>query len=101
MSQSTRCRGESVIGVSRCAIDEANLMGANLDVGNIDWIEYKEVEEEKSGSESPYTNKRYFTRDPRQPKSPDDAHTTVYAWFSIVPRRKSDKSSDNSIKFES
>lgn len=79
--------GESVVGVSRCAIGEANLLGANLDVGNIDWIEYKEAEEEKFGSGSPYTNQRYFSRDPREPKD-TGSHTTVYAWFSIVPRRE-------------
>ncbi|KAG9660984.1 hypothetical protein KCU81_g9903, partial [Aureobasidium melanogenum] len=60
-------------------------MGANLDVGNISWIEYKEAEQEKFGSESPYTNKRYFSRDPREPKD-TDSHTSVYAWFSIVSR---------------
>lgn len=79
--------GEFTVGVSRCVIGEANLMSANLDVGNIDWIEYKEAEEEKFGAESPYTNKRYFARDPREPKT-TDSHTTAYAWFSIVPRCK-------------
>ncbi|KAK6002940.1 hypothetical protein QM012_000785 [Aureobasidium pullulans] len=77
--------GESVVGVSRCAIHEADLMGANLDVDNIDCIEYKEAEEEKFGSESPYTNERYFARDPREPKD-TVSNITAYAWFSIVPR---------------
>ncbi|THY02193.1 hypothetical protein D6D01_10311 [Aureobasidium pullulans] len=80
--------GHHVIGVSRCAIKEADLMGANLDVGNIDWIEYKEAEEEKFGSESPYTNPRYFSTDPRVPREDNSATSEkcVYAWFSLVPR---------------
>ncbi|THX11011.1 hypothetical protein D6D13_05017 [Aureobasidium pullulans] len=80
--------GHHVVGVSRCAIGEADLVGANLDVGNIDWIEYKEAEEEKFGSESPYTNPRYFSKDPRVPRE-DDSTTSencVYAWFSLVSR---------------
>ena len=53
--------GHHVIGVSRCAIGEADLMSANLDVGNIHWIAYKEAEEEiPFRYKSPYTNKRYF-----------------------------------------
>ncbi|CAD0100763.1 unnamed protein product, partial [Aureobasidium mustum] len=76
---------EFVVGVSRCGIDEADLMGANLDVGDISWIEYKEAEEERFGSESPYTNTRYYARDPREPKDVD-SHMTVYACFSIVSR---------------
>jgi hypothetical protein len=82
--------GGQVVGVSRCAIREADVMGANLDVGNIDWIEYKEAEEEKFGSESPYTNPRYFSKDPRALKD-DESSTSkrcVYAWFCLVPRRK-------------
>ena len=82
--------GHHVVGVNRCAIGEADLVGANLDVGNIDWIEYKEAEEEKLGSESPYTNPRYFSKDPRVPRE-DDSTTSencVYAWFSLVPRRE-------------
>ena len=82
--------GHHVVGVNRCAIGEADLVGPNLDVGNIDWIEYKEAEEEKFGSESPYTNPRYFSKDPRVPR--EDGSTTtencVYAWFSLVPRRE-------------
>lgn len=79
--------GKFVVGVSRCAINEANLMRAILDIGNISWIGYEEVEEEHFGSESPYTNTRYYARDPREPKDVD-SHTTVYAWFSIISRRK-------------
>jgi len=82
--------GHHVVGVNRCAIGEADLVGANLDVGNIDWIAYKEAEEERFGSESPYTNPRYFSKDPRVPRE-DDSTTSencVYAWFSLVPRRE-------------
>lgn len=55
--------GHLVIGVSRRAIGEADLMSANLDVGDIDQIAYKEAEEEiPFRCESPYTNKRYFSK---------------------------------------
>lgn len=40
------------VNVTRCQMREAELMGANLDVGNIDWSEYKEVDEEKHGGPS-------------------------------------------------
>ncbi|THZ34048.1 hypothetical protein D6C88_10497 [Aureobasidium pullulans] len=94
--------GHHVVGVNRCAMWEADLVGANLDVGNIDWIEYKEAEEEKFGSESPYTNPRYFSRDPRVPRE-DDSTTSencVYAWFSLlyVSSRSSSQAGQTSLK---
>lgn len=82
--------GNHIIGVSRCATSEADLMGANLDVGNIGWIEYKEAEEADFEGQNPYGNSRYLSRDPT--RSRDKASSAymrcVYAWFSLVPRRE-------------
>jgi hypothetical protein len=88
--KASRSDGKRVVGVCRCGVGEADLMGANLDVGNIDWIEYKEAEQEKFGGDSPYTNPRYFLKDPRTLKQDDTSApaTIAYAWFSLVPRRK-------------
>lgn len=49
-----------VVGVGRCGWDWADSCGANLDIANMDWIDFKEVERDEWGGEDPYENKRYF-----------------------------------------
>lgn len=55
---------EWVVGVGRCGADMADCVGANLDIANVDWIDYKEQEQEEWGGENPYKNQRYFKNDP-------------------------------------
>lgn len=55
---------DSVIGVCRCDLEISTQIQANLDVGNMDWIDYKEMEEEEFGGENPYQNLRYYPNDP-------------------------------------
>jgi hypothetical protein len=52
-------RDQSVVGVCRCGVDMANSIAANLEVGNMDWMDFKEDEEHEWGGEDPYTNSRY------------------------------------------
>ena len=55
---------ESFIGVCRCDLETCTQIKANLDVGNIDWVDYKEMEEDEFGGENPYKNPRYYPVDP-------------------------------------
>lgn len=78
-----RDEARRVIGVSRCSINQATLAGANLDIGNMTWNDYKESEHEKFGGESPYTNTRYYPVDPRN-KIKCLTAETVYACYSLT-----------------
>ena len=73
-----------VIGVSRCSINQATLAGANLDIGNMTWNDYKESEHERFGGESPYTNTRYYPTDPRENNREPAQTETVYACYSLT-----------------
>jgi hypothetical protein len=55
---------ESFIGVCRCDLETATLIKANLEVSNMDWVDYKEQEQEEFGGENPYKNPRYYPVDP-------------------------------------
>lgn len=50
----------NVIGVLRCGYADADLYCANLDIGNVGFIDYKEEEQSLWGGDDPYENKRYF-----------------------------------------
>jgi hypothetical protein len=55
---------ESFVGVCRCDLEMATQIEANLDIGNMDWVDYKEMEENDFGGENPYKNPRYYPLDP-------------------------------------
>lgn len=76
---------QSVIGVSHCSVGQAALAGANLDIGNMTWNDYKESEHEKFGGEGPYTNTRYYPTDPRKKRKCSPVETdTVHACYSLT-----------------
>jgi hypothetical protein len=50
---------ESLVGVCRCDLETATQIKANLEVANMDWVDYKEMEQEEFGEENPYKNPRY------------------------------------------
>lgn len=74
----------NVIGVLRCAYSDADLYCANLDIGNISFIDYKEEENELWDGDDPYANKRYFPNDASLPALA--AHKPDYAWFTNTER---------------
>ncbi|KAK4984652.1 hypothetical protein LTR28_002282, partial [Elasticomyces elasticus] len=43
-----------VVGVGRCGVDMADSWGANIDIGNQDWLDLKEAEADEWGGEDPY-----------------------------------------------
>jgi hypothetical protein len=69
----------NVIGVLRCAYSEADLYCANLDIGNMSFIDYKEEEKELWDGDDPYANKRYFPNDASLPALA--GHKWHYAWY--------------------
>ncbi|KAI5240594.1 hypothetical protein E4T43_05981 [Aureobasidium subglaciale] len=73
----------NVIGVLRCSYSDADLYCANLDIGNMSFIDYKEEEQELRGGEDPYENTRYFGKDPKQVKDTGKQH---YAWYSNIKK---------------
>ncbi|KAG9949317.1 hypothetical protein KCU85_g4322, partial [Aureobasidium melanogenum] len=73
---------QTVIGVLRCGYDDADLYCANLDIGNMSFIDYKEEEQRLWGGDDPYENQRYFSRDAASPAPPSDKQH--YAWYSNV-----------------
>ncbi|KAH0037944.1 hypothetical protein KCU78_g1585, partial [Aureobasidium melanogenum] len=73
---------QTVIGVLRCGYEDADLYCANLDIGNMSFIDYKEEEQRLWGGEDPYENKRYFSKDATSPAPP--LGKQHYAWYSNV-----------------
>lgn len=55
---------DSFVGVCRCDLETATQIKANLEVGNLDWVDYKEMEQEEFGGENVYGNERYYPVDP-------------------------------------
>lgn len=47
---------EDRVGVGRCGVDWAGSWGVNLDIGNMDWVDLKEMEEQEWGGEDPYAD---------------------------------------------
>ena len=74
----------NVIGVLRCGYDEADLYCANLDIGNMSFIDYKEEEQRLWNGDDPYANKRYFPNDAGLPALP--SHKPQYAWYTNTER---------------
>ncbi|KAI5237581.1 hypothetical protein E4T42_09180 [Aureobasidium subglaciale] len=74
---------QSVIGVLRCNYSDADLYCANLDIGNMIFIDYKEEEQDLWGGEDPYENTRFFSKDPKQVKHTGKQH---YAWYSNIEK---------------
>jgi hypothetical protein len=54
---------ESFVGICRCDLEIATQIKANLEVGNMDWVDYKEMERDGFGGEDPYGNWRYYPVD--------------------------------------
>lgn len=54
----------SFVGVCRCDLETATQIKANLEVGNMDWVDYKAMEQEEFEGENPYKNPRYYPADP-------------------------------------
>jgi hypothetical protein len=73
--------GQSVVGVLRCAHDDADLYCANLDIGNMNFVDYKEEEQRLWRGDDPYENQRYF-KDSDSPTRP--MSLLHYAWYSNV-----------------
>ena len=55
---------ECFVGVCRCDLETCTQIKANLEVGNMDWVDYKEMEQDEFGGENPYENPRYYPVDP-------------------------------------
>ena len=55
---------DSFVGICRCDLETATQIKANLEVGNMDWVDYKEMEQNEFGGENPYKNPRYYPVDP-------------------------------------
>jgi hypothetical protein len=51
---------ENTVGVLRCGVEMADCICCNLEISNMDFIEFKEKEERERNGEDVYTNKRYF-----------------------------------------
>ena len=47
-------KGRDCVGVGRCGIDWADSWGVNIDIGNMDWMDLKEMEETDWGGDDPY-----------------------------------------------
>ena len=55
---------ESFVGVCRCNLETATQIKANLEIANMDWVDYKEMEQDEFDGENVYKNPRYFPEDP-------------------------------------
>ncbi|KAM0709476.1 hypothetical protein Q7P35_003515 [Cladosporium inversicolor] len=55
---------EFFVGVCRCNLETATQIKANLEIANMDWVDYKEMEQEEFDGENPYKNSRYYPVDP-------------------------------------
>jgi len=55
---------ESFVGVCRCDLETSTQIMANLDIGNMDWVDYKEMEQDDFGGENVYENPRYYPTNP-------------------------------------
>ncbi|KAL1800740.1 hypothetical protein ACET3X_001082 [Alternaria dauci] len=47
---------EDIVGVGRCSSVDADAWGANIDIGNQDWLDLKEEEAAEWGGDDPYGN---------------------------------------------
>lgn len=73
-------RNQKVVGLCRCGIDMANSIAANLEIVNMDWLDFKEQEQDEWDGENPYENPRYH-----EPGSKESASNNLkYAWYTSV-----------------
>lgn len=78
-------RDETVVGVTRCAVDMAHSIGANLSIVNMDWMDYKEMEQEEWGGENPYENPRYHVQEEEEEQDREEGGKRwKFAWYSAV-----------------
>ncbi|QIX01354.1 hypothetical protein AMS68_006871 [Peltaster fructicola] len=61
------------IGVGRCAVGMADSWGANLDIGNMDWMDLKEEEQNSWGGDDPY-------------EAVESVSQHRFGWYSLVEK---------------
>ncbi|KAB2105988.1 hypothetical protein AG0111_0g6212 [Alternaria gaisen] len=90
---------KDIVGVGRCSNVEADSWGANIDIGNQDWLDLKEEEAVEWGGDDPYGNDDDNDGDKRGVGATTSQGTTaqstttlteprkkVYGWYSLVER---------------
>jgi hypothetical protein len=87
------------VGVGRCSSVEADSWGANIDIGNQDWLDLKEKEAVEWGGDDPYGNDDDNDGDKpgvgattsqgttvQSPTTLTEPRKKVYGWYSLVER---------------
>lgn len=90
---------EDIVGVGRCSSVEADSWGANIDIGNQDWLDLKEEEAVEWGGDDPYGNDDDNDGDKpgvgattsqgttvQSPTTLTEPRKKVYGWYSLVER---------------
>ena len=90
---------EDIVGVGRCSNVEADSWGANIDIGNQDWLDLKEKEAVEWGGDDPYGNDDDNDGDKpgvgattsqgttvQSPTTLTEPRKKVYGWYSLVER---------------
>ncbi|KAH9822818.1 amino acid permease protein [Teratosphaeria destructans] len=93
---------DDVVDVGRCGVDMADSWGANIDVGNQDWLDLKEEEAEQWGGDDPYADDEEGgdagdhdddgddmpSIESKKPQIDSSAQeqTTIYGWYSLVQK---------------
>ncbi|KAF7682225.1 hypothetical protein GT037_001201 [Alternaria burnsii] len=90
---------EDIVGVGRCSNVEADSWGANIDIGNQDWLDLKEQEAAEWGGDDPYGNDDDNDGDKlgvgattsqgttvQSPTTLTEPRKKVYGWYSLVER---------------
>ncbi|CAN9132046.1 unnamed protein product [Alternaria alternata] len=90
---------EDIVGVGRCSNVEADSWGANIDIGNQDWLDLKEEEAVEWGGDDPYGNDDDNDGDKpgvgattsqgatvQSPTTLTEPRKKVYGWYSLVER---------------
>lgn len=78
---------DDVVGVARCGVDMADSHGANIDIGNIDWLDIKEEEADSWGGDTPYADRP--EGDAQPPLPPTKSRPVTYGWYSLVQKGES------------
>lgn len=88
---------ENLVGVGRCGVDMADTWGVNIDIGNRDWLDLKEEEQNEWGGEDPYEdNDEDDDQSGHGGAAPTTAQSgaatisspTKYGWYSLVRKGK-------------
>ena len=64
--------GEDCVGVGRCGVEWADSLGVNIDIGNMDWMDLKEMEETDWGGDDPYEGNEDGDGDGDEDEGEDD-----------------------------